>query len=117
VNNTAIHRIDVFEALAIGAAAVVARIGKALDRVLDQPFWVHLDVDVLDQTGMPAVDCPGSPGIAPDDLVEIVCPLVVDHRCRGMTVTVFDPDLDPDGRFAAMIVSILGRLPFATNAR
>jgi arginase len=29
-----------------------------------------------------------------------------------MTVTVFDPDLDPDGRFAAVIVELLAQLPF-----
>jgi arginase len=28
-----------------------------------------------------------------------------------MTVTVFDPDLDPDGRYAKVIVDILSRLP------
>lgn len=38
----------------------------------DQGFWVHLDVDVLDQAIMPAVDCPGSPGIPPEDLVAIL---------------------------------------------
>jgi len=112
VNDTAITRIDVFEALAIGPAVVGTRISDTLQQVPEQNFWVHLDVDVLDKAVMPAVDCPGSPGISPDDLVEILSPLVADHRCRGMTVSVFDPDLDPDGRFAATIVAIMARLPF-----
>ncbi|MFC6299016.1 arginase family protein [Pseudomonas sp. CCM 7893] len=112
VNNTAINRIDVFEALMIGPAVVVKRISETLNRVPEQGFWIHLDVDVLDRAVMPAVDSPGSPGIAPDDLVKILTPFVADHRCRGMTVTVFDPDLDPDGRFAATIVGLMGQLPF-----
>ena len=77
-----------------------------------QRFWVHLDVDVLDEAVMPAVDSPGSPGIAPDDLAAILSGLVPDPRCAGMTVTVFDPDLDPDGRHARTLVGLLGALPF-----
>ena len=38
--------------------------------------------------------------------------LVSDPRCAGMTVTVFDPDLDPDGRHARTLVGLLGSLPF-----
>ena len=29
-----------------------------------------------------------------------------------MTVTVFDPDLDPDGRHARTLVELLGKVPF-----
>ena len=64
---------------------------------------------------MPAVDCPGSPGIPLENLVAILQPLVADARCRGMTVTVFDPDLDPDGRCAATIVLMRAQLPFPTR--
>jgi arginase len=112
INNTAINRIDVFEALKTGPAAVIERIRETLDRTPDQGFWIHLDVDVMDQSVMPAVDCPGSPGIPIDDLSIIMAPFVAQQRCRGMTVTVFDPDLDPDGRYAAVIVTLLAQLPF-----
>lgn len=115
VKDTAIDTIDVFEATAIGVEAVAARISDMLAAKPDQGFWVHLDVDVLDQAIMPAVDCPGSPGILAEDLVAILQPLVANARCRGMTVTVFDPDLDPDGRYAATIVSLMAQLPFPTR--
>lgn len=115
INNTAITRIDVFEAVMIGPAAVSERIRTTLDKMPDQGFWIHLDVDVLDQAVMPAVDCPGSPGIPIDDLVNIMSPFVADPRCRGMTVTVFDPDLDPDGRCAATIVGMMAQLPFSNS--
>ena len=91
---------------------VAARISAMLAAKPDQGFWVHLDVDVLDQAIMPAVDCPGSPGIPPEDLVAILQPLVANVRCRGMTVTVFDPDLDPDSQYTATIVSLMAQLPF-----
>jgi arginase len=112
VNDTAIERIDVFAANEIGPPAVLARTRRTLDAAPGHRFWVHLDVDVLDAAVMPAVDSPGSPGIAPDDLVLVLSGLLSDPRCAGMTVTVFDPDLDPDGRYARLLVDLLGHLPF-----
>ncbi|MDK8264914.1 arginase family protein [Pseudomonas oryzihabitans] len=73
---------------------------------------MHLDIDVLNQTVMPAVDSPDSPGIPPDDLLIIIAAFVANARCRGMTVTVFDPDLDPDERLASTIGNLLAQLPF-----
>ena len=112
INDTAINRIDVFEALGIGPEAVIGRVNETLNREPRQAFWIHLDVDVLDQAVMPAVDSPGSPGIPGDDLLSILTAFIADPRCKGMTVTVFDPDLDPNGRFAATIVQIMAQLPF-----
>lgn len=112
VNVTSMTRIDVFEAISIGPLSTIERVLAALGQAPNQNFWVHLDVDVLDQYVMPAVDCPGSPGIPPDDLVCIMRPLIADPRCLGMTVSVFDPDLDPEGTFATTIVEILAQLPF-----
>lgn len=112
VNSTAINRVDIFEALRIGPAAVIERIRKMLARKPKQDYWIHLDIDVLDQAMMPAVDSPGSPGIPPDDLVIIIASFVAEPRCRGMTVTVFDPDLDPEGCLASTIVNLLAQLPF-----
>lgn len=112
VNSTLMTRIDVFEALRIGPAAVLERITQTLDRAPGNGHWVHLDVDVLDQAVMPAVDSPGSPGIAPEDLISIMGPLIADPCCRGMTLTIYDPDLDPDARYAARIVEMMAQLPF-----
>ncbi|WP_075791614.1 arginase family protein [Massilia putida] len=113
VNDTAIDRIDVFAANDMGPHAVLERIRRTLGATPGQRFWVHLDVDVLDEAVMPAVDSPGSPGIAPADLAIILSGLVPDPRCAGMTVTVFDPDLDPDGTYARTLVGLLGALPFS----
>jgi arginase len=107
VNNTAFNRIDVFEARKRGAEAVVASALATVGR-REWPFFIHFDVDVLDQAIMPAVDSPGSPGIDPDQLRIILARLIADQRCAGMTVTIFDPDLDPDGSLASWLVSFLG---------
>jgi len=107
ISSTAMTLIDVFAARELGAARVLEKIRTTLAR---SRYWLHLDIDVLDQTVMPAVDSPGSPGIDPDDLVAILSPLVADPLCIGMDVTIFDPDLDPTGDLAALLVSLLGRV-------
>lgn len=109
INATAITRIDVFAAQERGVAKVLETTRATLARA-DCPYWLHLDVDVLDQTVMPAVDSPGSPGIDPDDLVAILSALAADRRCIGMDMTIYDPDLDPNGDLARLLVSLLGQV-------
>ena len=70
-------------------------------------FWVHLDVDVLDPSVMPAVDAPDPGGIAYPELEVLLRGLVGDPGCVGMEVTVFDPDFDAEGAYAADLVSTL----------
>lgn len=107
INQTAIARIDVFAANRMGKAEIVRQIEQMLATEPEWRFWLHLDVDVLDQTIMPAVDSPGSPGIDRLWLENIVARLLQNPLCCGMTLSVFDPELDPDGRYAALIVEML----------
>ncbi|WP_062789825.1 arginase family protein [Serratia plymuthica] len=107
INQTAIARIDVFAANRMGKAEIVRQIEQMLATEPEWRFWLHLDVDVLNQTIMPAVDSPGSPGIDRLWLENIVARLLQNPMCCGMTLSVFDPELDPDGRYAALIVEML----------
>jgi arginase len=70
-------------------------------------FWVHLDADVLDPVVMPAVDSPDPDGITHEELVALLAPLAAAPGCVGLEVTVFDPDLDPDGRLARELTDTL----------
>jgi arginase len=106
INDTEIDSIDVFAAREMGAEGVLRRTFATLDRA-DWPFWIHLDVDVLDQELMPAVDSPGSPGLPPDAIATVLHSLSADRRAAGITLTIFDPDLDPDGRHAGTIIGLM----------
>ena len=108
IRATAIRVLEVHEARMRGPDWVLAEIAQVLGRRPGLPFWIHFDVDVLDQQVMPAVDSPGSPGIEPDELRTIIGAMVRADNCAGMTVTIFDPDLDPDGRYAHLLVQLLG---------
>lgn len=106
---TNIRSIDIFTAKERGPNWVLDQTRAVLDaRAL--PFWVHFDVDVFDQSVMPAVDSPGSPGLEPEELEAVMSALLADPRSLGLSLTIFDPDLDPDGRYAKFLTAFLTRV-------
>lgn len=70
-------------------------------------FWVHLDADVLDPSIMPAVDSPDPEGLTPDELVALLRPLLASAHCVGLNVTIYDPDLDPEGTAGALLTDTI----------
>jgi arginase len=56
---------------------------------------------------MPAVDAPDDGGIAHRELELLIAGLVADPACLGVELTVFDPDQDPEGSYAAEIAATL----------
>lgn len=68
-------------------------------------YWLQLDVDVLDPSVMPAVDSPDPGGLDVAELVELLRAL--GPHAVGASITVFDPDLDPDGRYARLLTDLL----------
>jgi arginase len=70
-------------------------------------FWVHLDVDVLDDAIMPAVDYRLPDGLGWDELTAVLRAAVASDRAVGLDVTIFNPTLDPDGQIASALVDSL----------
>jgi arginase len=62
-------------------------------------FWIHLDVDVLDDDLMPAVDSRTAGGLSYSELSSILEKLISDTKCAGLEITILDPDLDPMGTY------------------
>ena len=89
--------------LRINKAASVA-VSRLLKDELEG-FWIHLDADVLDDRIMPAVDHRLEGGLDFSELSELLRVLVSSGRGVGMSVTIFNPHLDPDGSIARNLVS------------
>lgn len=62
-------------------------------------FWIHIDVDVLNNDIMPAVDSPQPGGLDYLEFNEILGLLLDDSRATGLEITILDPDLDPTGEY------------------
>jgi arginase len=90
--------------------------GMTLDRVAPadtRGFWIQIDADVLNPSVMSAVDSPEPGGPTPNELVRLLTPLVRHPRALGLSLTVYDPALDPDRSCARRLVNMLETL-FAT---
>ena len=68
-------------------------------------FWIHLDADVLDDRIMPAVDYRIDGGLDFYELSELLRVLISTRKGIGMSISVFNPHLDPDGSIARNLVS------------
>jgi arginase len=88
-----------------GAAADAAL--SLFERARLQGFWIHLDVDVLDDAVMPAVDSRQPDGLSYEELSAVLRRLLLSPLAVGMEVTILDPDLDPDGRIIESFVGFL----------
>ena len=104
---TPITRLTIQQILREGIPRTAERIvARLTERKLDRA-WVHVDLDVLDQKVMNAVDSPGSPGFDYAQLAQLLRALIGSGRVIGLDVCIYDPDLDPGHRFAKPIADCL----------
>lgn len=73
-------------------------------------FWVHFDVDVLNNRIMPAVDSPAEDGLEYKELASLVLPLLKHPKATGIQVTILDPELDPEGIYTKPFVDELSAI-------
>lgn len=72
--------------------------------------WIHLDVDVLDDAVMPAVDSRQPDGLSYAELELLLRPLLDTGMVVGMNITIYDPERDPDSSAGRTLVDGLVRL-------
>jgi arginase len=99
-------------------AAAIQRLGMpvtaalALDAVEngDGPVLVHLDVDVIDPSELPAKATltPGT-GLTLEETTALVAALVASPRVVALQVMEYNPEVDPSGECARRLVALLGR--------
>lgn len=62
-------------------------------------FWLHIDVDVLNDTIMPCVDSRTPDGLTYDEFNELTSHLFQSKKLCGLEITILDPDLDTTGQY------------------
>ncbi|MER7665339.1 arginase family protein [Streptomyces sp. NPDC096193] len=99
-----LHAVGLDAVRAVGAdeaaREAVGRLGE---------YWVHLDVDVLDDAVMPAVDYRIPGGLSWAELESVLGIALGDERAVGFDVTIFNPHLDLEGLITARLVDCLHR--------
>jgi arginase len=104
---TEITQIPIQEAKAAGIGATAQKVIARLEaRGLDRA-WLHVDLDVLDERVMGAVDSPGRPGFDYGELAGLVRALIASGRIAGANFAIYDPERDPGHRHAPGIVECI----------
>jgi arginase len=96
--------------LLAGPLAALTVLGPAaLERapVPTKPFWIHLDVDVLDEREMPATDYLMPGGLDWDELAAVMAPLGASPALAGLSLGCVNPEKDPDGRYLERTCALL----------
>ena len=70
-------------------------------------YWVHLDVDVLDEAAFPATDYLMPNGIDLDQLADVLRPLTQHPAMIGFSLGCYNPSKDPDGRYGVALADLL----------
>jgi arginase len=85
----------------------LADAGEQAARRLGPRFFVHLDVDVLDERAMPATDYLMPGGLDWDELAALLGPLGRSPALAGLSLGCLNPEKDPGGRFSDLTCDLL----------
>ena len=89
--------------VAAAATELAARLAAA------GPFWLHLDVDVLDEAVFPATDYLQPGGLDWEELAAVLAPLAASEQLVGASLACYNPDKDPGLECGRELVAALGR--------
>jgi arginase len=78
---------------AFGPAAAASEVARALGEA--GPYWLHLDVDVLDESVFPATDYLSPGGLDWDELAAVLPPLLSSPLLIGASIACYNPEKDP----------------------
>jgi arginase len=90
------------QGLAEAGALAAERLAERAER-----FWIHLDVDVLDERAMPATDYLMPGGLEWDELGELLEPLCASPAVAGMSIGCLNPEKDPGRRLTQRACDLL----------
>jgi arginase len=92
----------------LGAVNAASRAMARLTRTAGPAgYFIHLDADAVDGRLMPAVDDPSPDGFSWEETVALLGALARHDRAVGLQVTIYNPDVDPDGAAGRGLVDAL----------
>jgi len=105
--------IHFYDLKTLRRTGIVECINKFFDLIKEKKldgFFIHFDVDVLNDEIMPAVDSRQKDGLSYFEVSQILKKLLVHEKVMGLEITILDPDLDPDGKYTSEFVENIGSL-------
>lgn len=108
--NSKMRYIDLVSIRTEGIKNIVNDFLKMIhDKKLDG-FWIHFDVDALNDEVMPCVDSRTGDGLWYDELKKMLKPLIQSPYFTGMEITILDPTLDKEGKYINQFVKEMAEI-------
>ena len=105
IMNSNINYFDLNSLRDNGIEKCIADFLQMVERQNLEGFWIHIDVDVLNDKLMPAVDSRQEDGLDYNEFNHIMRLLLTETKATGLEITILDPDLDPSGEYTKNFVS------------
>ena len=84
---------------------------SAVASISSHAWWLHTDLDVLSEAEFSARGAPGeislSGGLTWQQLTEVIQTALSMGGCQGWSISIYNPDRDPDGSQARRIVQLI----------
>lgn len=94
----------------VGARAAAGEALRYLEAQKVDGFWIHVDGDVLDRSAEPDDEEDTEPGgLEFDELSDALRVFLSSERAAGLEMTIYDPELDPDGVYGEQLVDSVVR--------
>ena len=104
IKKSSIHYFDLHSLRHIGIENCISSFLNMVHSKSLDGFWIHIDVDVLNDIIMPAVDSRTEDGLLYDEFNNILQLLLSDRKAAGVQITILDPELDPSGDYTKEFV-------------
>ena len=90
-----------------GPAEAGARVAATIGAT--SPYWLHFDVDVLDERVFPATDYLMPGGMSWEELRAVIVPLLASPALAGASIACYNPEKDPGRACGRALVAALSR--------
>jgi arginase len=110
IRSTGIHCFDASFIEAQGTDTMLGLIEDLCEKTPTDGYWIHFDTDVLSDAINPAVEYHLPDGLTMEMCEKILRGLLNRYRIVGMTITIFNPMLDKDGKIADRLTESIARI-------
>lgn len=109
IRDTAITCIGFDEIERSGIEGATAQVLQQMHKTGAEGYWLHYDLDVLADAVNPAVEYRLPGGLSFEEAEYLVSNLLGSGKITGMSITIYNPSLDKDGRIGRNITDSLAR--------
>ena len=99
--------VDLQKVRSVGMAQCTGQFLEMVENHQLDEFFIHLDVDVLNDRIMPAVDSRQPDGLEYEELTHLLENLLASPKAIGLEITILDPSLDKVGVYTTELITNL----------